>query len=208
MQTKSAKYILQEDRGTIKRAGRNAIIVTDDSDPAPFEFDSFEETARHIAKRRLKPIEQLRVRTESGEIDTEATESAIQSHYSEYYQGLMDLATDWTVGMEVKRGQAEPMRYDGKLYEVEQTHTAQADWTPDVTPALFRLIPEPSASGYPEWEQPSGAHDAYAKGDRVIHDNPNDGGNIWVYESTYDGNTTEPGRDGTYDRYWIPIERV
>jgi hypothetical protein len=80
--------------------------------------------------------------------------------------------------------------------------------TPDIVPAHYEEIQAPDASGYPAWEQKAGAHDAYATGDRVTHDNPNDGGAIWVYESTYTGNTTEPGRDGTYDRYWTPIERV
>ena len=31
---------------------------------------------------------------------------------------------------------------------------------------------------------------------------------IWIYESAIDANTTEPGRDGTFDRYWTPVEPV
>jgi hypothetical protein len=41
--------------------------------------------------------------------------------------------------------------------------------------------------------------------DLVVHDRPQDGGNDWVFRSTFDGNTTEPGRDGTFDRFWQPI---
>lgn len=39
----------------------------------------------------------------------------------------------------------------------------------------------------------------------VVHDRPADSGNDWVFRSTYAGNTQEPGRDGTFDRYWEPI---
>ena len=100
----------------------------------------------------------------------------------------------------------ELLVYDGKLYKVVQGHNKQSDWPPDTTAALFiEAVPD---NVIPEWTQPTGAHDAYAEGVRVTHDNPNDSGAIWIYESTYTGNTTEPGRDGTYDRYWTPIERV
>jgi hypothetical protein len=211
MKTKIAQnYILQEDRGVLLRTGGpGSIIVTADEEPEPVEIDSFEETARHIGKRRLKPIEQLRVRSQSGEVDNEATEAAIQSHYTDHYAVLEGLAVDWAVGMKCKRGQAEPVRYDGKLYNVNITHTVvDPNHTPDIVENLYTEIPAPAGSGYPVWYQPAGAHDAYATGDRVTYDNPNDGGAIWVYESTYTGNTTEPGRDGTYDRYWTPIERV
>ena len=45
--------------------------------------------------------------------------------------------------------------------------------------------PEPGAN----WEQPSGAHDAYKRGDTVTHD-----GRTWV--STVSPNTWEPGVSG------------
>ena len=76
-------------------------------------------------------------------------------------------------------------------------------------PGVSAWHPEPDIEGViPVWVMPTGAHDAYGIGDRRTHDNPNDGGAIWVYESTIVGNTTEPGRDGTFDRWWLPIERV
>jgi len=57
----------------------------------------------------------------------------------------------------------------------------------------------------PAWVQPVGAVDAYAVGELVQHDNPNDSSNSWVYESSIPANTTEPGRDSTFDRWWEPI---
>jgi len=97
-------------------------------------------------------------------------------------------------------------QFDGSLYKVVQAHTTQADWTPPTVPALF--TPVAAAGVIPEWVQPTGAQDAYAVGDQVTHDNPQDSGNIWLYESSIDANTTEPGRDGTFDRYWTPVEVV
>lgn len=80
---------------------------------------------------------------------------------------------------------------DEVLYIVLQSHTSQADWPPEITPALYRKIHgEPST--IPEWVQPTGAHDAYAKGDNVMHN-----GSQW--ESNIDANVWEPGVYG-WDR--------
>ena len=50
----------------------------------------------------------------------------------------------WTVGKlyEVKDGVKPRITYNDKLYRVEQTHTSQADWTPDITPALYSVVAE------------------------------------------------------------------
>ena len=58
----------------------------------------------------------------------------------------------------------ERIQYGGTLYRVVQAHTSQADWTPDKTPALFVVV---SLDEWPEFVQPTGAHDAYKKGDKV-----------------------------------------
>ena len=46
--------------------------------------------------------------------------------------------------------------YEGSLYEVIQEHTSQADWTPNVTPSLFKVV-QVEATGTIddpiEWEQ-------------------------------------------------------
>ena len=69
------------------------------------------------------------------------------------------------------------------LYACITAHTSQASWKPSLTPALWNKI---SIEEWPEWVQPTGAHDAYAKGDKVSHNNKR-----WV--STVDANTWEPG---------------
>ena len=73
---------------------------------------------------------------------------------------------------------------DPQLYKVVQAHTSQADWRPDVTPALYVAIGL-DEQGYPVWSQPTGAHDAYNKGDIVNY-------NGTLYESLIDGNTYSP----------------
>lgn len=74
-------------------------------------------------------------------------------------------------------------QYSDKLYKCVQAHTTQADWTPEKTPALWVEV---SLDEFPEWKQPAGAHDAYAKGDKVKH-------NDKKWESTVDANVWEPG---------------
>ena len=73
---------------------------------------------------------------------------------------------------------------DPQLYKVVQNHTSQAEWKPDITPALYDAIGL-DADGYPVWSQPTGAHDAYNKGDIVNY-------NGTLYESLVDGNVYAP----------------
>ena len=74
------------------------------------------------------------------------------------------------------------IRYNEVLYKCVQAHTSQADWTPDVTTALWTEV---SVDEYPEWKQPTGSQDAYRIGDKVSHLEKH-----WV--STLDYNTYEP----------------
>ncbi len=73
---------------------------------------------------------------------------------------------------------------DPQLYRVAQAHTAQADWMPNMTPALYVAIGLDD-SGYPVWAQPTGAHDAYNAGDVVNY-------NGTLYQSLVDGNVYSP----------------
>lgn len=84
-------------------------------------------------------------------------------------------------------------QYNGDLYRVVQTHTTQADWQPDVTPALWVKV---SLDEWPEWVQPTGSHDAYNKGDKVTH-------NGVKYISLVDANVWEPE---TSETLWEVVE--
>lgn len=74
------------------------------------------------------------------------------------------------------------LQYNGILYRVVQAHTSQADWTPDITPALFVIV---SLDEWPEFVQPTGAHNAYKKGDKVTFEGKH-------YISLIDGNVFSP----------------
>ena len=84
-------------------------------------------------------------------------------------------------------------RYSENIYKCIQPHTTQEDWTPDKVPALFVKI---SLEEFPQWVQPTGAHNAYNKGDKV-----SDEGKHWISEM--DGNIWKPG---TVAGAWSKIE--
>ena len=81
----------------------------------------------------------------------------------------------------------ERVSYGDKLYRCVQAHTSQADWTPDVTPALWTEVPKPGE--IPVWKQPTGAQDAYMIGDKVWYPEKD----TTVYISTVDNNVWQPG---------------
>ena len=103
----------------------------------------------------------------------------------------MEVATiydPWVIGKSYTAGEfvtyGENGVGDPQLYKVVQAHTSQADWTPDTAFSLFVAIGL-DAKGYPVWSQPTGAHDAYNKGDIVDY-------NGTLYQSLIDGNVYAP----------------
>lgn len=74
-------------------------------------------------------------------------------------------------------------QYDGLLYRCVQSHTSQVGWEPPNVPALWVRT---STEEWPEWIQPTGAHDAYNTGDKVSHNDKH-----WI--SDIDANVYEPG---------------
>lgn len=75
------------------------------------------------------------------------------------------------------------VQHGGTLYKCVQAHTSQENWTPDATPALWVVV---TVEEWPEWVQPTGAQDAYAKDAKVTHN-----GERWI--SDVDSNVWEPG---------------
>ena len=98
--------------------------------------------------------------------------------------GVTDLFLPWLEGTEYATG--DRRKYDGKLYKCVQAHTSQADWTPDKTPALWTEVAKPGE--IPVWKQPTGAQDAYQKGDKVHY--PDADGPVYV--SIVDDNVWSP----------------
>lgn len=87
------------------------------------------------------------------------------------------------------------LMYNDKFYKVLQDHTSQSDWTPDTASSLYVEIADPS-NEYPEFKQPTGAHDAYAKGEKVTFEGKK-------YVSLIDANTWSPS---AYSQGWQLVE--
>lgn len=102
---------------------------------------------------------------------------------------------------EYKEG--DKFTFEGKIYEVIQEHRSQRTWIPSETPALYKeflsvKIKDEAGNEsevVAEFRQPTGAHDAYKKGDKVSFEGA-------IYESTIDSNTFSPSQ---YPEGWKKI---
>lgn len=98
------------------------------------------------------------------------------------WEDVEDVIDKWAIGTAYYTG--DLVMYGEEQYECIQPHTSQEGWEPPNVPALWK---KHSPGGeVPEWVQPTGAQDAYAKGDVVAHN-----GKTWT--SDVDGNVWEPG---------------
>ena len=107
-----------------------------------------------------------------------------------------ELFPNWSVGTKYEKD--ERVRYNGVLYKVLQSHTSQADWTPDTAYSLFArvLIPDPEV--IPVWEQPDSTN-PYMKGNKVHYPTADDD----IYESVADNNVRSPA---DYPDGWKIVE--
>lgn len=87
----------------------------------------------------------------------------------------------------------ERIRYGEKLYRCEQAHTSQSGWEPPNVPALWTEVAKPGE--IPVWRQPTGAQDAYAKGDKVWYPDKD----TTVYVSLVDNNVWAPTTPGLWE---------
>lgn len=92
----------------------------------------------------------------------------------------VELFPAWVVGKAYAVN--DRAQYNGTLYKCIQAHTSQSDWMPSATPALWKTV---SVDEYPEWVQPTGAHDAYNIGDKVTYNGQH-------YVCTSDANVYAP----------------
>lgn len=129
----------------------------------------------------LKTAEELLVEEEKAKVE-EALIFITQNATDEQKLTLINIYPDWIpVGKEYPIGYE--FKYLDKLYKVLQAHTSQADWLPDTVPALYKVITPPDV--IPDFVPPTGAHDVYMIGDKVLF-------NGVVYESTIDNNSWSP----------------
>lgn len=91
-------------------------------------------------------------------------EAAASTMTDETALTAVELFPEWKSGKAY--AVSDRAQYNGTLYKCIQAHTSQADWIPPATPALWKTV---SVDEYPEWVQPTGAHDAYNIGDKVTY---------------------------------------
>ena len=103
------------------------------------------------------------------------------------------LFPEFQPGVEYNEG--DRVVYNGRFYKVVQGHLSQEDWNPEAAASIFAIIGNP-AEEFPEFIQPTGAHDAYAAGDKVTFEGAK-------YESLMDANIYSPA---AYPAGWQVIE--
>lgn len=95
----------------------------------------------------------------------------------------IELFPAWEADTEYITG--DRRRDEDVLYKCLLSHKSQTTWHPKDSPSLWVRIDDPSQE-FPEWIQPTGSTDAYAKGAKVSHNDKH-----WI--SDVDGNVWEPG---------------
>lgn len=97
---------------------------------------------------------------------------------------VMDLYDPYEVGHAYKKD--DRFTYNGALFKVNQDHTSAEQWVPGATgtESLYTAITL-NDEGYPVWQQPTGAHDAYNTGDIVEYKTK-------LYKSKINGNSWAP----------------
>lgn len=127
--------------------------------------------------------------TANAEIMRQSLDLATSYLDDEQAESVTNLFPLWQADTEYAIG--DRRQYNELLYRCVQAHTSQVGWEPPNVPALWVRT---STDPFPEWIQPTGAHDAYNKGDKVSHL-----GKHW--ESDIDANVYEPGVYG-----WREVE--
>lgn len=145
-----------------------------------FDQEKYDNYIKQIEKE--KAIEEAN--NKFNELTKEKIKDDILNNASEEdAYSMRYLYPEWdSNGHEYKKD--ERLMYDNKFYKVLQNHTSQLDWTPDTAVSLYVEISDPNVE-YPEFKQPQGAHDAYAKGAKITF-------NSEKYISLIDANVWSP----------------
>lgn len=112
---------------------------------------------------------------------------------------VKDIYPEYQVDHAYKQG--DFFTHEGELYKVNQAHTSASQWEPGSvgTESLYTHLTL-NEDGYPIWKQPTGAHDAYNKGDIVEY-------NGELYKSLIDGNSYSPDAyPAGWEKYTEPTE--
>lgn len=132
----------------------------------------------------IKEQQKQEAMEEAQKMQAELQQSSVLSYATDEQAFIMRyLYPEWS-GKSVSYKKNDRFMYQDKFYKVLQNHTSQADWTPDTANSLYVEIADP-AEEWPEFKQPTGAHDAYAKDAKVTFKGKH-------YKSLIDANVYSP----------------
>lgn len=156
------------------------------------EAERQKRQAEENAQKRNKAMQVLTEKIASEYLSSDEVTDADKALFTSLYD-------EWKPGDDLDVG--EKRTYDGVVYEVIQAHKAQGNWRPPEVPALFRVVYQTEATDpetgeevevIPDFVQPTGGHDAYKKGDRVMFEGK-------PYESLLANNVWSPN---SYPQGW------
>lgn len=182
-----SKYILTEAKmPTLEQVfGKESILVYNQ------ELDEFSVEYRDRELMEDEKIESIR-RNVLKFIDFESLT------FSEKLD-LKNVYPKWDINTPYEMG--EIVRHEDVLYKIIQAHISQSDWLPIEATSLYSRVEPVLNPTNPEevinnWIPPTGGHDAYMLGDKILY---TDG---LVYESTIDNNVWSPV---DYPQGWIVV---
>lgn len=158
-----------------KIEGYMTYIGSDSQTHASFDQATWE------AYERAKEEERARKQAQAM-LDKLSYKTVLDSATDDQALEMRPLYPEWQTGIEYTKGTF--LQYDSILYRVLQDHTSQADWTPDKAVSLYVNVADPQ-DPYPPFKKPTGAHDAYSKGDWITFEEKH-------YRSKIDGNVYSP----------------
>lgn len=167
-----------------------------------------ERKAMDILSREFNPSKALEELEERVKAQEEASENLIKTFIlskdlnEDQKENILSQYDEWKLGVLYEEG--KKVKYKGKVYKVKIRHTSQSDWKPDVAINLFTEYLSPQIQNEDgsttevinDFKQPTGAHDAYQKGDKVRFEGK-------IYESNRDNNAYSPS---DYPDGWDLIE--
>lgn len=190
----------------------NAVCVIEVTDNILYSFmplgsfcssydTEYDESQPQISLNNALEIKKIRYENSKNKVDLQSNKMKASARVAQIMamsftddQALevKDIYPEYQVDHAYKTG--EFFTHEGELYKVNQDHTSASQWEPGSvgTESLYTHLTL-NEDGYPIWQQPTGAHDAYNTGDIVEY-------NGKLYQSTIDGNTYSPD---SYPAGWV-----
>lgn len=182
------QFVLDDDVVDFSKANGYVGYTSDDGENH-LKFDQDKYNAYIKEQQKQKAME------EGQKMQAELQQSSVLSYATNEQAFIMRyLYPEWS-GESISYNKNDRFMYHNKFYKVLQNHTSQANWTPDTASSLYVEIIDP-AEEWPEFKQPTGAHDAYAKDAKVTFEGKH-------YKSLIDANVYSPT---AYPAGWNLVE--